>query len=80
MKSVVERFVGSTRQQANQRGVDTQEVIDERLERLTEMVGGYAFAQVISSYWTGYREGDEALKANAIRWLRGEYTTKTDAR
>lgn len=80
MKSVVERFVGSARQQATQREIDTQTVIDERLERLTEMVGGYAFAQVISSYWTGYQEGDEALKANAIRWLRGEYTTKTDAR
>lgn len=80
MKSVVERFVGSARQEANLRDADTQVVIDERLDRLTEMVGGFAFAQVVSSYWEGYRDGDEAKKANAIRWLRGEYTTKTDAR
>jgi hypothetical protein len=80
MKSVVERFVGSARQEANRRDVSTQEVIDERLDRLTEMVGGFAFAQVISSYWEGYRDGDAEKKANAIRWLRGEYTTKTDAR
>jgi hypothetical protein len=44
------------------------------------MVGGFAFAQVVSAYWEGYRDGDEEKKANAIRWLRGEYTTKTDAR
>jgi hypothetical protein len=80
MKSVVERFVGSARQEANRRDVSTQKVIDERLDRLTEMVGGFAFAQVISSYWEGYRDGDAEKKANAIRWLRGEYTTKTDAR
>lgn len=80
MKSVVERFVGSARQEATGGEVSTQEVIEERLSRLTEMVGGFAFAQVISAYWEGYRDGDEAKKANAIRWLRGEYTTKTDAR
>lgn len=80
MKSVIERFVGSARQEANQRDADTQEVIDDRLDNLTEMVGGFAFAQVVSAYWEGYRDGDEEKKANAIRWLRGEYTTKTDAR
>ncbi len=80
MKSVIERFVGSARQKANQQDADTQEIIDDRLDNLTEMVGGFAFAQVVSAYWEGYRDGDEQKKANAIRWLRGEYTTKTDAR
>ena len=80
MKSVVERFVGSARQEAKGSERDVGDVIDERLESLTEMVGGFAFAQVISAYWEGYRDGDAAKKANAIRWLRGEYTTKTDAR
>jgi hypothetical protein len=80
MKSVIERFVGSARQEANQQDADTQEIIDDRLANLTEMVGGFAFAQVVSAYWEGYRDGDEEKKANAIRWLRGEYTTKTDAR
>ncbi len=80
MKSVIERFVGSARQEANQQDADTQEIIDDRLDNLTEMVGGFAFAQVVSAYWEGYRDGDEEKKANAIRWLRGEYTTKTDAR
>jgi hypothetical protein len=81
MKSIVERFVGSARQEAKgSEQQDVGDVIDERLESLTEMVGGFAFAQVISAYWEGYRDGDAAKKASAIRWLRGEYTTKTDAR
>ena len=80
MKSVVERFVGSARQEATSSGKEVTAIIDARLENLKEMVGGYAFAQVISAYWEGYRDGDVDKKASAIRWLRGEYTTKTDAR
>ena len=80
MKSVVERFIGSARQAADRSGQDPSDVISDRLENLTEMVGGFAFAQVIQKYWEGYRDGDNELKANAIRWLRAEYTTKTDAR
>ena len=80
MKSVVERFIGSARQAARSADQDTSEVIAERLDNLTEMVGGFAFAQVIQKYWEGYQNGDVALQGDAIRWLRGEYTTKTDAR
>jgi hypothetical protein len=44
------------------------------------MVGGYDFAHVIGVYWKAASENDQDLKAQAIRWLRGEFTTKTDAR
>jgi hypothetical protein len=43
-------------------------------------VGGYDFASVIGAYWRGHQEGDDSLKVAAVRWLRGEYTSKTDAR
>jgi hypothetical protein len=43
-------------------------------------VGGYDFAQVIEAYWRGHDSGNEELKEAALRWLRGEYTTRTDAR
>ena len=42
------------------------------------MVGD--FADVIAAYYRGFEEGDETLKADAVRWLRGEFSTKTDAR
>lgn len=80
LQSVVERFVSSAMTVARERAVPPDQVIRERLAQLAEMVGGYDFAEVIAAYWRGHDAGDEALKANAIRWLRGEFTTKTDAR
>jgi hypothetical protein len=80
MPSVVERFVSNARQEAESRGRAVSEVIHDRLNSLSEMVAGYDFASVVEAYWRGHDEGREDLKASAIRWLRGEYTTKTDAR
>lgn len=78
--SVVERFITEARKQSEQSGESVEIIIKERLAHLTELVGGYDFAKVIASYWQGYNEDNEQLKLNAIRWLRGEFTTKTDAR
>ena len=38
------------------------------------------FAEVISAYWRGHDTGNEQLKADVVRWLRGEFATRTDAR
>ncbi|MFM7427647.1 MAG: ATP-binding protein [Elainella sp.] len=80
LPSIVERFVTSAVGEGRERDIDPDTVIRERLEHLSEMVGGYDFAEVVSAYWKGHDTGDETLKANAIRWLRGEFTTRTDAR
>ena len=80
LPSVVERFVTSAMQQGKTEGVDPTIIIHRRMESLSEMVGGYDFAHVLECYWRGHETGDEALKANAVRWLRGEFSTKTDAR
>lgn len=52
----------------------------QRLDQLTELVNGYDFADVIAAYCRGHDEGNEQLKSDAVRWLRGEFNTKTDAR
>jgi hypothetical protein len=44
------------------------------------MIGGYDFATVVAAYARGYEEGNSTLQDSALRWLRGEYTTKTEAR
>lgn len=80
LPAVVERFVSQARQDADRRGAQPSGVIQERLSSLAEMVGGYDFATVIEAYWRGHDEGREEVKVAAVRWLRGEYTTKTDAR
>lgn len=80
LPSVIERFVTSAVSEGRDRGIDPETVIRERLDHLSEMVGGYDFAEVIAAYWRGHDTGDETLKANAIRWLRAEFTTRTDAK
>lgn len=80
LTSVVERFVTEARRQADSSGATVESVIKDRLNHLSELVGGYDFAKVIEAYWKGYENDSEQLKADAVRWLRGEFTTKTDAR
>lgn len=80
MTSIVERFVTAALQEAVKKSMRPDEVIAGRLENLSEMVGGYDFAQVIAAYWRGHDQGNEQLKVDAVRWLRAEFTTKTDAR
>lgn len=79
LTSVVERFITETRKQADASGKSVAEVIEDRLSHLSELVGGYDFAKIIAAYWNGYEQDNEQLKADAVRWLRGEITTKTDA-
>ncbi len=78
--SVVERFATDAQREATASGVAIASVIQERLEQLTELTGGYDFASVVDAYWRGHDTGNERLQSDAIRWLRGEYTTRTEAR
>ena len=77
---IVEKFIGTAKTDANAAGVPTETIIRQKLEHLTELVNGFDFADVIAAYCRGFEEGNEQLKADAIRWLRGEFATKTDAR
>lgn len=80
MASIAERFIAESLKQSRESGDSPASVIHERLGHLTEMTGGYDFALVLEAYWRGHDSGNEQLKADAIRWLRGEFATKTDAR
>lgn len=80
LASVVERFVTMALNEANTTGDQPRDVIAARLATLSELTGGYDFATVIGAYWRGYDSGDERLRADAVRWLRGEFTSRVDAR
>jgi hypothetical protein len=80
LASVLERFLGDVRKQSAAAGRDPGEVIRERLEAVREGVAGFDFADVVVRYWQGFEDGNETLKAAALRWLRAEYTLKTEAR
>jgi len=80
LASVLERFLGEVRKSAATEKRDAEEVIRERLEVVREGVAGFDFSEVVVRYWQGFEEGNEALKGAALRWLRAEYTLKTEAR
>ncbi|PJJ96290.1 ATP-binding protein [Lysobacteraceae bacterium NML91-0213] len=80
MASVVERFITTALQQSKASDQPVEAILQDRLHSLSELVGGYDFAQVIENYWRGHDQGNEQLKADAVRWLRGEFNTRTDAR
>lgn len=54
--------------------------IFEIVNSMEAMVHGFDFAAVLSTYWRGHRQEQPDLKEAALRWLRGEFATKTDAR
>ena len=47
---------------------------------LNEMVHGFDFARLLTLYYEAHINGDDALKAKALKWFRGEYPTKSEAR
>ena len=58
----------------------TERAIAEAVAGLAGLVNGFDFAAAIQAYYRGQRDGDEELKTNALRWLRGEFATRTEAR
>ena len=47
---------------------------------LNEMVHGFDFAQLLTLYYQAHLNGDDETKAKVLKWFRGEYNTKTEAR
>ena len=78
--AIIEMFVAKAIKDAGADGVAPDELIDRRLEPLKDLVGGWDFAHVLGNYCRGHESGNDELKQSAMRWLRGEYTAKTDAK
>lgn len=54
--------------------------IYEKTSCIEGLVHGYEFAKIINLYFKGYSNSDEDLKNKALKWLRGEYNNKTEAK
>ncbi len=50
------------------------------LSELEGDVGGFDFARVLSEYYLASIADDGEKKSNCLRWLRGEFSTKTEAK
>ena len=52
----------------------------ETLRQMEFLVGGFDFSRVITEYYRAYTAEDDEKRSACLRWLRGEYATKTEAR
>ena len=48
--------------------------------QISELVHGFAFAQLLSKYYHAYVEDDQETKQKVLRWFRGEYGTKREVK
>lgn len=81
--SVCTKWISGLQQEVVGAGGDQAAVearIASDLADLQDFVGGFEFAEVMRIYYRATVSGNEAEKAAALRWLRGEYQTKTEAR
>lgn len=58
--------------------------VDQKIYAVTasvsELVHGFEFAQLLSAYYHAYLKSDDETKAKVVRWFRGEYALKREAK
>jgi len=60
--------------------LQVEKQIYEVSNSLEGMVNGFEFAKAIILYWRAYKQDDTAMKSNVLRWFRGEYPSKREAK
>lgn len=89
LEVILQKWISSVQQQVLKDGVgaDDARFIEEMESRMTNIISdmqsylhGFDFAKVLTCYWRGIRLESDDMKQSAMCWLRGEYSTKTEAR
>ena len=57
-----------------------QKAVFSTFAALENSVGGFDFARVLSAYFMAIAEENEEKKSACLKWLRGEYSNKTEAK
>lgn len=82
LSGLIERFVTDIHSEnaANASSGALESAVIKRLQPLLNMTHGSSFVRVIARYVEGFATQNDALTNSAMRWLRGEYKTRTEAR
>ncbi len=59
---------------------ETERRIRGVVGELSEMVHGFDFAKLLTIYYKAYIGGDDESKAKVVKWFRGEYSLKSEAK
>ena len=87
---VLDRWINNVQSEAVQESgltpgdPDLTQAVDRKIYAVTasvsELVHGFEFARLLSGYYHAYVEGDDVTKAKIVRWFRGEYSLKKEAK
>lgn len=70
--------------QTNAGGEMFEELVEKQIYAvagsLEGMVNGFEFAKAVVIYWKAYNQDDAAMKSNVLKWFRGEYSTRKEAK
>jgi hypothetical protein len=83
LSNLIERWASDIDHSVRSEGGDDESVkkaFGISLRPLQEYVAGYDFNHVLTRYYEGFISHNQTLQDSALRWLRAEYTTKTEAR
>lgn len=61
-------------------GAAVERKIGTVIAAVNELVHGFDFARLLTLYYRAYTQGDDETRANVLKWFRGEFNTKTEAR
>ena len=59
---------------------ETDRKIFDVTSSVSELVHGFEFAKLLSAYYRAYLDDDGETKAKVVRWVRGEYSLKREAK
>lgn len=90
LSTILERWISSVMSSVADKGEvgpDTPE-FEEAVRReirgvassVSELVHGFDFAKLLVAYYDSFVEGDDEKKAKVLKWFRGEYATKSEAK
>ena len=82
LPGLIERFVTEIHNEvvAGSGGPTAEQLISKKLQPMLEMTHGTNFVRVLAKYVEAYATQNDQLTNAAMRWLRGEYKTRTEAR
>lgn len=84
LQNIVERWIGDVDHEIRGVGGGTEDDVKRQFSKLLrplqDLVSGFDFVSVLTQYYEGYLAHNDELQSHALRWLRAEYTTKTEAR
>jgi len=59
---------------------ELHKLISRDMREIEFLVGGFDFSKTVTEYYKAYINGDDEKQSACLRWLRGEFSTKTEAR